>query len=72
MLQALDEALKSGADEKTKDALTRVIVTRADVDIQKIKEEYHRKYGVHISDKIEDIVNGNYKDFLLTLLARGS
>lgn len=70
--KALDEALKSSADEKTKDALTRVIVTRADVDIQKIKEEYHRKYGVHILDKIEDIVNGNYKDFLLTLLARGS
>lgn len=71
ILQVLDVSLKSGADEKAKNALTRVIVTRADVDIPKIKEEYKNKYGVHVTEAIEEKVNGNYKDFLLTLLARG-
>lgn len=55
----------------TKKALTRVIVTRADTDMKEIKEEYNKQYGVSLSEKIEDTSNGNYKDFLLTLIARG-
>lgn len=69
-LQTLDDAFNREADENTKDALTRVVVTQVDTNIQKIKEDYHNKYGVHISDKIDEEVNGNYKDFLLTLLSR--
>ncbi|KAA8537313.1 hypothetical protein F0562_027000 [Nyssa sinensis] len=70
--KVLDAAMKNGVDEHPKEALTRVIVTRADVDMKEIKEEYHKQYGVALSKKIEDIANGNFKDFLLTLVARGN
>ncbi|XP_074324098.1 annexin D4 [Apium graveolens] len=70
--KTLDGAFNGEADEDTKDALTRVIVTQVDTNMQKIKEDYHNKYGVQISDKIAEEVNGNYKDFLLTLLSRES
>lgn len=69
--KALDEALKSGSDENTKEALTRVTVTRCDYDIKEIKEEYNRHFGVPLCKSIEDKTHGNYKHFLLTLLARG-
>lgn len=69
--QVLGAAFQNDADEHAKEALTRVIVTRADDDMKEIKEEYQKKYGVSLSKKIEDAVNGNYKDFLLTLIARG-
>lgn len=69
--KVLDAALASEADENTREGLTRVIVTRVDVDIKSIEEEYHNKYGATVSEKIEATTNGNFKDFLLTLIARG-
>ncbi|KAI4323527.1 hypothetical protein L6164_023124 [Bauhinia variegata] len=69
--KVLDAALKLDVDKNTKKALTRVVVTRADIDMKEIKHEYHELYGVSLSQKIEDTANGNYKDFLLTLIARG-
>ena len=59
------------ADENTKEGLTRVLVTRADVDMKLIAEEYHKQNGVELAQKIEQMVKGNFKEFLLTLLARG-
>lgn len=69
--KVLDAAMDPGADENTKEGLTRVIVTRADVDMQAIKEDYQKQKGVALKEKIEHIARGNYKDFLLSLLARG-
>ncbi|KAK9282972.1 hypothetical protein L1049_011197 [Liquidambar formosana] len=69
--KVLDAVLKNGVDDDMKESLTRVIVTRADVDMKEIREDYHKQYGVSLSEKVEDITNGNYKDFLLTLVARG-
>ncbi|EYU38266.1 hypothetical protein ABFS82_02G112400 [Erythranthe guttata] len=69
--QVLDASLKYDVDEITKEAVTRIIVTRADADMKQIKEEYNKTFGVHLSHKIEDLANGNYRDFLLTLIARG-
>uniref|UniRef100_A0A2N9GBI3 Annexin n=1 Tax=Fagus sylvatica TaxID=28930 RepID=A0A2N9GBI3_FAGSY len=69
--KVLDTALTKDADKKIKKALTRVIVTRADTDMKEIKEEYNSQFGAPLSKKIEDTTNGNYKDFLLTLIARG-
>ena len=69
--QVLDEAINPAADENTKEGLTRVIVTRADVDMKAIKEEYHKQNGITLIEKIEHMANGNFKDFLLTWLARG-
>ncbi|CAK7336560.1 unnamed protein product [Dovyalis caffra] len=68
--KVLDEAMSSDAHKNTKKGLTRVIVTRADVDMKEIKEEYNNLFGVSLSKKIEDKANGNYKDFLLTLITR--
>ncbi|KAJ7949330.1 Annexin-like protein [Quillaja saponaria] len=67
----LDATLKIEVDKNTKKAPTRVIVTRADVDMKEIKNEYHKLFGGSLSNKIEEVANGNYKDFLLTLIARG-
>ncbi|XP_057976620.1 annexin D4-like [Malania oleifera] len=68
--KALDAALRNGGDENTKEALTRVIATQADAQMKEIKEQYHNQYGVSLSEKIEERANGNYKEFLLTLLTR--
>lgn len=62
--------MRKESDHNTKKALTRVIVSRADVDMKEIKEEYNSLYGVPLTQKIEDNANGNYKDFLLSLITR--
>ena len=67
----MEEAINPDADEKMKEGLTRVIVTRADVDIKAIKEEYYKKNAATLIDTIGRMANGNFKEFLLKLLARG-
>ncbi|KAK1277667.1 Annexin D4 [Acorus gramineus] len=69
--QVIEAALKEGSDEHAKEGLTRVVVTRADFDMKEIKEEYHRRHGVAIEEDIKKSVRGNYRDFLLTLVAKG-
>ncbi|XP_034705555.1 annexin D4-like [Vitis riparia] len=66
----LDSAMKANANEDEKEALTRVIVTRANVDIKDIAEKYNKQYGTPLTKKIEDVALGNYKDFLVTLVQR--
>ncbi|KAL6326133.1 hypothetical protein AAG906_001008 [Vitis piasezkii] len=66
----LDSAMKANANEDEKEALTRVIVTRANVDIKEIAEKYNKQYGTPLTKKIEDVALGNYKDFLVTLVQR--
>ncbi|KAE8702131.1 Annexin-like protein RJ4 [Hibiscus syriacus] len=54
-----------GTDE---DALTRVIVTRAEKDLKEIKELYCRRNSVRLDDAVDKDTRGDYKDMLLTLL----
>ncbi|XP_068659872.1 annexin D4-like [Aristolochia californica] len=68
--KVLAKALSEDADETAKKALTRVVVTRAVVDLKEIKEEYNKIYGVSVVDKVAEVTSGNYKDFLLALIAR--
>ncbi|KAI3781262.1 hypothetical protein L2E82_11271 [Cichorium intybus] len=68
--KVMEEAMVKEADENTREGLTRVIVTRADVDMKYIKEDYGHKYAITLSERITVATNGNYKDFLLTLIAR--
>ncbi|KDO83188.1 hypothetical protein CISIN_1g021607mg [Citrus sinensis] len=70
--RVLDEAMRDGADKNTKKGLTRVLVTRADVDIRAISDDYRNHYAIPLADKIEAKAKGSYKEFLLTLMARGS
>ncbi|GER51823.1 annexin [Striga asiatica] len=49
-------------------ALIRIIVTRAEIDMQYIKAEYHRKYGKSLDDAVHSETSGHYRTFLLSLL----
>lgn len=68
--QVIDETLKDGADKNTKDALTRVIVSRADVDMKDIKAAYQKQYGAQLEDVIAKNTLGNYRDALLALVGQ--
>ena len=71
-IQVLYEALKNGANKKTRKALTRVIVSQSDAYMKNIKEEFQTEYGVALSKKIEDTASGSYKDFLVKLVGGGN
>ncbi|KAK4339526.1 hypothetical protein RND71_040988 [Anisodus tanguticus] len=69
--QILIVSLRLNVDESAKDSVTRVIVTRADDDDMKlIKKEFQSKYGITLAAKIEEVANGSYKDFLLTIITK--
>ncbi|KDP40510.1 hypothetical protein JCGZ_24509 [Jatropha curcas] len=68
--KVVDEAMRNDADHQTKMGLTRVIVSRADVDLKEIDEDYNKLYGIALSKKINETANGNYRDFLLALITR--
>ncbi|RVW34567.1 Annexin D5 [Vitis vinifera] len=62
----LHKAMKGlGTDDTT---LTRIIVTRAEIDLQYIKQEYRKKYGKTLNDAVHSETSGHYKAFLLALL----
>ncbi|KAG5536642.1 hypothetical protein RHGRI_024161 [Rhododendron griersonianum] len=64
--KALHKAMDGlGTDDET---LTRIIVSRAEVEIEKIKEEYLKKYGKSLSDDVHSETSGQYRAFLLSLL----
>ncbi|PWA67005.1 annexin-like protein RJ4 [Artemisia annua] len=56
---------KSGTNE---DALTRVIVTRAEKDLKEIMEQYYKRNSVPLDQAVAKETSGDYKRFLLTLL----
>ncbi|XP_030518806.2 annexin A3-like [Rhodamnia argentea] len=56
-----------------KSALTRVMVSRAELDMSEIRRAFKRKYGVDIQDCIcQSIVCGDYRDFLVALATKTS
>ncbi|CAL1411699.1 unnamed protein product [Linum trigynum] len=68
--KVVDEALKNGAEENAKKGLTRVIVTRADLDMKETETTFNNLYGATLAHRVEEATNGNYKDLLLTLITR--
>lgn len=65
-MQALHKAMKGmGTDDST---LIRVIVTRAEIDMQYIKAEYRKKHGKSLNDAVHSETSGHYRAFLLALL----
>ncbi|WCJ33677.1 annexin 5 [Euphorbia peplus] len=53
----------------TKDTtLIRVVVTRAEVDMQRIKQEYRKLYKKSLTEAIHSETSGSYRSFLLALL----
>ncbi|KAK0604589.1 hypothetical protein LWI29_017251 [Acer saccharum] len=66
--KVLRNAMKGmGTDE---DALTRVIVTRAEKDLKDIKEYYYKRNSVPLEQAVAKDTSGDYKKFLLTLLGK--
>ncbi|KAL0326799.1 UNVERIFIED_CONTAM: Annexin D5 [Sesamum angustifolium] len=64
--KVLHKAMKGmGTDDTT---LIRVIVTRAEIDMQYIKAEYHKKYRKSLNDAVHSETSGHYRTFLLSLL----
>ncbi|XAR65127.1 hypothetical protein NMG60_11009106 [Bertholletia excelsa] len=64
--KVLYKAMKGlGTDETT---LTRIIVTRAEIDMQYIKAEYLKKYRKSLNDAVHSETSGYYRSFLLGLL----
>ncbi|XP_071715537.1 annexin D5-like [Rutidosis leptorrhynchoides] len=64
--KVLHRAMKGlGTDDKT---LIRVIVTRAEIDMQYIKAEYHKKHHKSLNDAVHSETSGHYRTFLISLL----
>ncbi|XP_057648168.1 annexin A13 [Chionomys nivalis] len=62
----LYKAMKGmGTDEKT---LIRIIVTRAEVDLQGIKAKFQEKYQKSLSDMVRSDTSGDFKKLLVALL----
>ena len=53
-----------GSNEKL---LTRILVTRAELDLMKIKQYYPILYGKEMIEDIKDNVSGDYKSLLLSI-----
>lgn len=67
--KTLGRAMKKLGTDET--ALTRVIVTQAEVHMERIKEEYVRRNGITLDSTISGDTSGDYKKFLLALLGHG-
>lgn len=48
--------------------LIRIVVTRADIDMEDIKKEYGMAYKTSLKDAIHDDTSGDYRTFLLNLV----
>ncbi|KAJ8765663.1 hypothetical protein K2173_014785 [Erythroxylum novogranatense] len=59
---------KMGTDEG---ALTRIVTTRAEVDMEHIKEQYHRRNSVPLDRAIAKDASGDYEKMLLHLIGHG-
>lgn len=59
---------KQGTDEG---ALTRVVTTRAEIDMKIIKEEYHKRNSVTLDHAIGKDTTGDYEKMLLALIGHG-
>lgn len=60
---------KTGTDEW---ALTRVVTTRAEVDMQRIKEEYRRRNSIPLDHAVAKDTSGDYEKMLLALIGHGN
>ncbi|XP_011097579.1 annexin D7 [Sesamum indicum] len=51
-------------------ALTRVVVTQAEVNLQRIKEEYHKRNSMTLVHAVAGDTSGDYEKFLLALVGK--
>uniref|UniRef100_F6HB42 Annexin D3 n=2 Tax=Vitis vinifera TaxID=29760 RepID=F6HB42_VITVI len=68
---AIDQVIRAstiGYWTKDEDSLTRAIVTRAEIDMTKIKEEYFKMNNTNLDDVVRRDASGVYKSFLMALI----
>jgi len=63
--------LAIGGQGTNEENLTRVVVTRAEVDLKIIGEEYQRRNSVPLERAIAKDTSGDYEKMLLALLGQG-
>ncbi|PWS23271.1 hypothetical protein DKP78_13960 [Enterococcus faecium] len=63
--EKLNDSMK-GKGTRTK-ILTRVMVSRSEIDLAKIKQEYQKKYGKTLYQDILDDTKGDYEKILLAI-----
>ncbi|CAN6300877.1 unnamed protein product [Urochloa humidicola] len=66
--EVIGRAFGDDADRQAKAALTRVVVARADVDMEEIKDAYAKQHGTKLADAVAKNTNGHYKDALLAMI----
>uniref|UniRef100_A0A672N5X1 Annexin n=1 Tax=Sinocyclocheilus grahami TaxID=75366 RepID=A0A672N5X1_SINGR len=64
-VEKLNQAMK-GSGYKGK-ILTRILVSRSEIDLAKIKQEYQSKFGKSLYQDIQDDTKGDYETILLAL-----
>ncbi|XP_061463461.1 annexin A13 [Rhineura floridana] len=60
-----DSMKGAGTDEET---LIRILVTRAEIDLQTIKEKFQQMYSKSLSEAIQSETSGDFRKLLLALL----
>ncbi|KAI4350333.1 hypothetical protein L6164_004799 [Bauhinia variegata] len=69
--KAMFESMKGGRNSE--ETLARVLVSRAEVDMDEIKRVFKEKYGKELPHVIrESISSGDYRDFMLALATRAA
>lgn len=68
--EVIGRALRGDADKQAKAALTRVVVSRADVDMEEMKETYAKQHGAKLADAVAKNTHGHYKDALLAMIGK--
>lgn len=56
----------AGTDDKT---LIRIVITRAEVDMVQVKQEFQREFGKSLEEFIKDDTSGDYRKVLLALVS---
>lgn len=68
--EVIHRAFSDDADRQAKAALTRVLVSRADTDMEDIKDAYTRQYGTKLADAVAKNTHGHYKEALLAIIGK--
>lgn len=67
-VEVLRDAINRRGTEE--DHLTRVIATRAEVDMKTIADEYQKRDSIHLGRAIAKDTRGDYESMLLALLGQ--
>lgn len=69
LLQALYASIRGTTTDRG--ALARVMMSRAEIDMDEIQDFFKKKFGMELRDAIsEAIPSGDYRDFLVALATK--